>query len=43
MIYESRYDWTGEKTRRTRIARRIIGIALVLIFVGATAVATLLM
>ena len=42
MNYQSRYDWSGEKTRRARLARRVVGIAVTVITVGAiTAVAVL--
>lgn len=34
MNYESRYDWTGERTRREQVLRRLAKIALGVVFCG---------
>jgi hypothetical protein len=34
MNYESRYDWTGERTRRKQALRRIAKIAVGVVFCG---------
>ena len=34
MSYQSRYDWTGEETRRRKRARLVSGVALAMIAVA---------